>query len=344
MKKTVKTVAMVLALLMLAVSFAACTPSPAPTQSEATSSEPADTASAETSAPAESSEPSYVIGFNNYNMETFFPQDLYKGMQEEADKLGIEIKYAEASGDPQTILSNIDMFLMSDVDMIIDFNFNPEVGVTLVEKCNESDVPLLSIDCLYEGAYFFGVNNLKAGRTAGEYAAQIIKDKWGGELDYLVLEVNEAAGPEVKKRLEGIVEVIKEEKINVAEENIIWIDFNNDVAKAQSTAADFLTAHPDSDKIFFGVAHDPAAVGVLAAVETANRSDDCMIISHGGEDVGIQMLKEGENSYMGTVAYDPGKYGELLIPLAKQIMDGEEVPTENYSEQYIITRDNVDQF
>jgi ribose transport system substrate-binding protein len=121
----------------------------------------------------------------------------------------------------------------------------------------------------------------------------------------------------------------------------MWIDFNNDVAKAQSTAADFLTAHPDSHKVFFGVAHDPAAVGVLAAVETANRSNDCMIIAHGGEDVGIQMLKEGTNSFMGTVAYDPGKYGELLIPLAKKIMDGEDVPIENYSEQYMITRENV---
>lgn len=105
-------------------------------------------------------------------------------------------------------------------------------------------------------------------------------------------------------------------------------------------AADFLTAHPDSRKILFGVLTDPASAGVLAAIETAKRSDDCMIVSHGGEDVGIEMLKK-DNCFQGTVCYDPAKYGEGLIPLAVRIIHGEQAEVYNYAQQYMLTRDNL---
>ena len=141
-------------------------------------------------------------------------------------------------------------------------------------------------------------------------------------------------------RLEGIVEALQEAGIEFTDDQVTWIDFNNDETKAQSTAADFLTAHPDSRKILFGVLTDPASAGVLAAIETAKRSDDCMIVSHGGEDVGIEMLKK-DNCFQGTVCYDPAKYGEGLIPLAVRIIHGEQAEVYNYAQQYMLTRDNL---
>ena len=307
------------------------------------SSPPASSSSEDNSETVQEQTPTYVIGFNNYNMATDFPQQLYDGIEAAAEnaEADIEIMYAEAAGDPQKMVSNIDTFITAGVDLIIDFNFNPEVGTTLSQKCSEAGIPLISVDCFYENAYFFGVNNLLAGKTAGEYLAQLVKDQWDSSMDYLVLEFNNSAGAEVRQRLEGIVEGLAENGIELTDEQIVWIDYNNDTTKAQSTAADFLTAHPDSSKIAFGVLTDPAAAGVLAAVETAKRSEDCMIVSHGGEAVAIEML-EKDNCYQGTVCYDPAQYGELLIPLAVKLMNGEEVETMNYSQQYMLTRDNLD--
>ena len=273
-------------------------------------------------------------------MGSDFPQQLYAGLEAAAAEAGVEIMYAEAAGDPQKMVSNIDAFITAGVDLIVDFNFNPEVGVTLVQMCDEAQIPLISIDCYYEGAYFFGVNNLLAGKTAGAFAAELVADKWDNSFDELVLEFNDAAGPEVKQRLEGIVEALQEAGIEFTDDQVTWIDFNNDETKAQSTAADFLTAHPDSRKILFGVLTDPASAGVLAAIETAKRSDDCMIVSHGCEDVGIEMLKK-DNCFQGTVCYDPAKYGEGLIPLAVRIIHGEQAEVYNYAQQYMLTRDNL---
>ena len=146
-----------------------------------------------------------------------------------------------------------------------------------------------------------------------------------------------SAPPELREHLETR---LQEAGIEFTDDQVTWIDFNNDETKAQSTAADFLTAHPDSRKILFGVLTDPASAGVLAAIETAKRSDDCMIVSHGGEDVGIEMLKK-DNCFQGTVCYDPAKYGEGLIPLAVRIIHGEQAEVYNYAQQYMLTRDNL---
>ena len=111
------------------------------------------------------------------------------------------------------------------------------------------------------------------------------------------------------------MEALQEAGIEFTDDQVTWIDFNNDETKAQSTAADFLTAHPDSRKILFGVLT-------------------------GGEDVGIEMLKK-DNCFQGTVCYDPAKYGEGLIPLAVRIIHGEQAEVYNYAQQYMLTRDNL---
>lgn len=333
--KNRKILIVLLAMLLIVSAVGCAAKQPAETAA------PAETKTDAPAEPAQTEETgAYVIGFNNYNMGSDFPQQLYAGLEAAAAEAGVEIMYAEAAGDPQKMVSNIDAFITAGVDLVVDFNFNPEVGVTLVQMCDEAQIPLISIDCYYEGAYFFGVNNLLAGKTAGAFAAELVADKWDNSFDELVLEFNDAAGPEVKQRLEGIVEALQEAGIEFTDDQVTWIDFNNDETKAQSTAADFLTAHPDSRKILFGVLTDPASAGVLAAIETAKRSDDCMIVSHGGEDVGIEMLKK-DNCFQGTVCYDPAKYGEGLIPLAVRIIHGEQAEVYNYAQQYMLTRDNL---
>ncbi len=330
----------------LVLTFAACAAKPeepaAPAEEPTTPAE----APAPEEKPEEGNEPApekdhWIVGYNNYDMAGDFAQKLYAGLEDKCAEAGIEIMYAEASGDPQKMISNIDSFITAGVDAVIDFNFNPEVGVTLVKMCSDAGIPLFSIDCAYTDAYFFGVNNMVAGQTAGEYAGKIANENWEGELDWLVIEYNAAAGPEVKQRMDGIPDGMKNVGVEVSTDRIYEIDFNNDITKAQSTAADFLSAHPDDHKILFAASTDEAAAGILAAVETAGRSDDVMIISHGGSDIAVDMLKR-DNCFMGTVCYDSGRYADTLVPALVSVLSGEECPTESYAVQYLLTRENVE--
>ena len=191
--KNRKILIVLLAMLLIVSAVGCAAKQPAETAA------PAETKTDAPAEPAQTEETgAYVIGFNNYNMGSDFPQQLYAGLEAAAAEAGVEIMYAEAAGDPQKMVSNIDAFITAGVDLIVDFNFNPEVGVTLVQMCDEAQIPLISIDCYYEGAYFFGVNNLLAGKTAGAFAAELVADKWDNSFDELVLEFNDAAGPEVK--------------------------------------------------------------------------------------------------------------------------------------------------
>lgn len=329
----------------LVFTFAACAAKTETPAAPAEDTEPPATEAPE-AVPEEATEPAaekghWIVGYNNYDMAGDFAQKLYAGLEDKCAEAGIEIMYAEASGDPQKMISNIDSFITAGVDAIIDFNFNPEVGVTLVQMCSDAGIPLFSIDCAYSGAYFFGVNNMVAGQTAGEYAGKITNESWGGELDWLVIEYNAAAGPEVKQRTDGIPDGMKNVGVEVSADRIYEIDFNNDITRAQSTAADFLSAHPDDHRILFAASTDEAAAGILAAVETAGRSDDVMIISHGGSDIAVDMLKR-DNCFMSTVCYDSGRYADTLVPALVSVLSGEECPTESYAVQYLLTRENVE--
>ena len=98
-------------------------------------------------------------------------------MQKAADKYGVKLLYAIAERDPQKMRSNIDSFVNQGANMIVDFNVLPDVGTAIAAELKKQNIPMLSIDSAYDGAYFFGANNLEAGKVAGRYLAQKAKQQ-----------------------------------------------------------------------------------------------------------------------------------------------------------------------
>ena len=289
-----------------------------------------------------------VIGFNNMFTDIEFFQTVEKGLEDAAAAQGIKIIKAYAQRDAQKMITNVDSFVLQGVDLVMDFNVLPEVGTTLAKTLKEKGIPLIGIDGVYEGAYFFGVNNEQVGRTAGAYAAEVIKKKWNGQLDYIVHMYSESAGPAVKKRNSGASDVIKETFKDFPEDHIIWLDGGShmDAVNAKAMTTDFLTAHPDAKHIYFQVLTDLPALGVLMAVEAANKMDDSIIISCDAGGPALDNLRKPEaNSWIGSVAAFPEKYGENLISYALEILEKKDAaPKEKFTNNVVITRDNINEY
>ena len=289
----------------------------------------------------------YTIGFNNMFTDVEFFQMVEEGLKVAADENGINLLIGYGERDAQKMTSNIDSFLIQGADLIMDFNVMEEVGSVITKDLKEENVPMIGIDGKYEGAYFFGVNNVKVGRTAGEFAANVIKDRWNGELDYVVHLYSEPAGPYVKKRNSGASDVILETFPDFSEENVIWIDGGShmDPIQGRGDMADFLTAHPDADHIYVQCLTDGPAQGALLAVEDAGREDDVIIISCDANTIALDNLrKAGENSWLGSVAAFPEKYGENLIAYALEILDGTNPPMERFTPNVVINKNNINEY
>lgn len=349
-----KMMSLTIAVLMVFVAFAACSPAQQPDDSsdpadqvDDTPDQADDAADQTDDTPDDSADTpkkTYKIGMHSYAENFESSQLILEGVKRAAEEYGVQLVFADINADPQKVPQNIDNFILQEVDGIIDASWFADVGATTVQKCKENNIPLITCDVPFdeEYSYLVGADNWQAGVVAGDYMTNYINDTWGGEIDYFVCFFPEIAGPDVKKRQEGAIAQLSKNGIDLPDEKVVWLDNGGDTLKAKTMAQDFLTAHPDSTKIIFAANNDAGGVGALAAVESTGRSEDCVIYSYGGETSSIENFRTKENCWIGSISFSLDKYGDVAIPSIIALIEGEEkVPRTQSPELVMIDRSNV---
>ena len=168
-------------------------------------------------------EEQYYIGYSNMQLAEDFFITVSNGLKKAAEANNVKFEETIANRDAVLMTQNIEAFLMKGVDLVIDFNVLAETGTEMAARCAEQNVPMISIDCLYDGAYFFGVDNYGAGTALGEGMCEFVDEKLGGEIEYIVSLWDSQSGDVIKSRCDGVVDVLAE-KYGVGEEQIVWID------------------------------------------------------------------------------------------------------------------------
>lgn len=338
--KVAKRILIIAVTLMLAIVLVAC----GQTKTAEPSTEPSTDPATDSEQPTQ--EKQITIGFDNMMPSVEFFLTVQKGLEDACAANNIKLVSAFGERDAAKMVSNVDSFVLQGANIIVDFNVLPEVGNTIVESMSKKDIPVLSIDSVYDGAYFFGVNNQQVGETAAKYAADVINEKWGGEVDYVVEFYSEGGGPVVKLRNSANADYLKKE-LNLTDDQIVYIPAANDSVDAingKVQFADFLTAHPDAHKIYLHVLTDQGAVGALAALEAAGRMDDCFITSCDAGTEALDNLRLPEaNAWVGSVAAFPEKYGENIVKYCIDIMNGD-APQERFTDNVMIDRNNIDEY
>lgn len=317
-----KLIALLLALVM-AIGLVACgSGAPAATEAPAADAPAADAPAAE--APADEGKV-IKLGLANINEKATFGKLVKMGFENACAAKGWELVYVDNNSDGAQAVQNAEILVQNDVDFIVNLNVDQSVAGTIVDIVGEAGIPMLAVDIAMGDTPFFGCDSPAIGNLTGEYAAQWIKDNWDGEVDYLVCFTAIASGDEVQKRARNAVEVVKNSGITVGE--VVEIECQNDTAVGQQRFADFLTAHPDADKIACFTINENPATGAMAAGETAGRTDDFRIFSCG---VGSQFVDpmyeaEGNTSWVSSIAVFPELYGEQICQIVEDYFNGTEL-------------------
>lgn len=351
--KKIRFTAIILSALMVIPLLASCsttgpgaetTKQPAATAAATEADTTEQQASTETTAAPEKE---VIIGYDAFSDTVSFSKKITDNLMANAEKAGYKVIKADSNGDPTTALQNVDAFIAQGATIIIECSWVVPAVEAVAKKCAENNIPCISIDIPVEAAYFMGTNNLNAGKVAGDAGAAYVKENWGGQLDYLFLCYTENAGEAVKDRMYGIVDALKAAGIDLPEDKIIWVDPNSSEGTlvAKQLATDFLTAHPEAKHILMGAINDQSALGMLSAIETSNRSADCVLVSHGADEPAIVNLqKEETNSWIGSVGYFPETYGDVLIKLVQDLNAGIEIPKESYNVNVFINKENINTY
>lgn len=307
-----------------------------------------------TSAPGSNSTPSqgqegqkYNVGYSNMQLKEDFFITVESGIRKAAEDKGYEYNTTISDRDATKMKQNIEALITKGSDIIIDFNVMPEAGSAIAADLAKEDIPMISVDAFYEGAYFFGVNNLEAGEILGEAVVPFVEDKFGGEVEYIVNLYDAASGAEVQKRNDGVVNVIKE-KYSVPDENVIWLDSKADDVKTQTMTKDWLNSHPDATKILFVGQNDDRGYAINAAVEGESRQDNALIVSHNADPASIENLQkhvsDKDTAWVATASYNSHLYGTQIIDMATRILNGETVEQSEYTKVTVVTTENVEAY
>lgn len=265
------------------------------------------------------------VGFINYTDANDTPQQFHQGIADWCEANGVELLYAEASGDAEAMMSACDNFILQEVDIIIDSNWNYAGGSALVQKCNAAGIPLISLDTYYDGpnSYYVGVDNDYCGVIAGEAAAKWINRKFDGKVDYVVVSYS-AALESINVRTTNVIKGIREAGIEVSDENYFELECGTgdatQLAKQQMT--DWLTAHPEGTVAGVG-ANCEITLGFQAAIESQNRAADCILVSHGLDVTSKSALDAGSEVWVAAVDYMAYYYAQTAMPLAVRLVNGE---------------------
>lgn len=243
--------------------------------------------------------------------------------------------------------SAIDTFVLQGADIIVDFTVLAETGEVIAKSL---DIPMISVDCMYDGAYFFGVNNQNAGETIGAYAQEWIQKNWNGQLDAVLMLYDEANGDDVKLRVSAAVDTLVNAGLITAD-GVTELNTNsagsttNDVSYIRSLVVDYLTTHPADDNILIIAQTDETAGAANAAVESAGRKGDAVIVSHNSDENVVALLQQGNSSIIATLNYNSAGYGEQIVDACAKILDakknGYDIDTKFYNKVFAVTTENV---
>lgn len=286
----------------------------------------------------------YVVGLHSYDPGYENSATIANGVREELEKYGVTVIESYCNMDVSKYPANYDAFFLQEVDLILDAGWLG--GESIIDRAMEAGVPVVSYDVCFdaERSWTIGGDPVVAGTCVGEYMAEVIKDEWGGEVDSMIICWSAALGEAMENRMQSAVDAMVAAGIDLTEDKIFWYDAGGETLKSKNFMADFLTAHPEDTKILCGANTGNSAQGMLAAIQTAGREDDCMIYSYGAEQVAIDNMKGEPNCWVADVGYFFRQYGWLGANTAIRVLEGEELGYWISPENFVINHENVNEY
>lgn len=274
-------------------------------------------ATSQQSAPAETRPKR--IGVTLLTAQHQFYQDLRAGLEEQAKKYGYELLVTAAEQDAARQANQIDEFIVQGVDAIVLCPCDSRsVGASIVEA-NQANIPVFTADIanrspLGEVVSHIASDNKEGGRQAAALLAEAIQGK--GKVAIL----SHPSVASVMDRVAGF----KEAASNFADIEIVAeLSTEGKRDRAVKVMEDLLQSDPDLVGIF--AINDDTALGALAAVEAAGKSEQIKIVGYDASPEARVKIAAG--AIYGDVIQHPRLIGKLTIDAIHDYFSGNTPPS-----------------
>jgi ribose transport system substrate-binding protein len=287
--------------------------------------------------------PIYRIGYAAQTEEFAFSRAVTEGVEFSAAKAGVELIALNNAYSPTIALQNTETFLRRDVQLVIEFQTDASIAALISTKLQEKHIPMIAIEIPHPNAVYFGANNTQAGLTAGRHLGRWAVDNWKGQIDSLLLLDLPMAGSLPGSRLTGTLLGLREVIPEVDDEKVKRLDGNGQFERSREAVRGFLQSM-SVRRVLVSAINDPSALGALQAFRDCRREEHCAVIGQNGSSEAIVEMRRRSSRLIGSVGYFPEKYGEQVIKLATEMIEGKSVPPAVFIKHHLITPGNVEMY
>lgn len=257
-------------------------------------------------------------------------------LKQEIEKRGGELVTYDAQLNLEKQISQIEDAVASGVDAVV-VSPNDWKGIKpALEACQAKDVPVVVIDTkVFDGdlvATQVVSDNVLGGKLCAEALVEALGEK--GNVAIIDLSTNMA----VQDRMEGFMGVLKQyPDIKIVAQQ----DGDGSVEAALPIMENMIQANEEIDGVFG--TNDPAAIGAIAALDSANKLDDVFVVGIDGAKDACELIKEGK--LLGTSAQYPSLLATEVVNQVYKILEGGE-PDDDiiYIEEKWIDKENVEDY
>lgn len=259
-----------------------------------------------------------VIGVSLLTMTNPFFKEIGDAIQDEAGKKGYSAIITAGEMDAARQREQVNDFIVKKVSAIVLCPCDSKAVGTAIQAANKAGIPVFtadiaSLDKTAKVVAHVATDNYEGGKLAGKAMVEALNGK--GKIAII-------DHPEVESgmlRTKGFKETIASAKgIQI----VAQLPGNGARDLSFKTAQDILEKNPDLNGIF--AINDPAALGVVAALEKTKRLDKVKVIGFDGQKEAKQAIKEGK-IFADSIQF-PDKIGRITVQTIAKYQDGEKVP------------------
>jgi ABC-type sugar transport system substrate-binding protein len=266
-----------------------------------------------------------------------------KNMKDVADEMGCKFQILDNKQDAQVAITNARLVVDMKPDIFLEANLFAEANQEISAMMIEAQIPCVGIDIYVPDMPYYHVPDYEQGYQSVDWLAKYaIEQGWvEGDISFVWMDQQSGASSDATRK-EGAYDALKA-NLNLTEDQIFDVGFPSGTVDAtQEEFRVWLTAHPDAHNILIAGTHDACVLGPLAALKELKRESDAYIISSGGDLSAVAELVKNPNGPLKAVLSTmPQNRGQIMIPYAVDIMEGNPVPTNVTDALTAITPENV---
>jgi ribose transport system substrate-binding protein len=278
------------------------------------------------------------FGFANLSKHICIAVEIQRSLEKATAAAGIDLVVWDNDRNADTAIRNAEEMAESKVDLAIEFQLFEHVAPVISDILSRSEIPLISLVNPHHGTVYFGVNNYRAGFSAGVALADYAVKHWKSHVDTLLLLESPRAGRTIQSRLVGAVQGVQERLGPLPEKSIVHLDGGGDKATSQAATVAALKSRSKKKVLVVGI-NDESAIGAIDAANQLGSGTEVAIVGHGGSMEILDLAANPSSPCIGTVFFHAERYGTDLLSFALPIVRGRSAPVVHYVPHEFMSKD-----